>query len=119
MSSKKDGEIDSITGIIDSVNETTRFSGIICPLILILSRKSVRWGEVYKPVLYPDDWNIEASMWLTDPLPFVPAMWIHLNFFSGFSSTLQIAKVLERSILSAAGPVLLNMGSLAYKYSRH
>jgi hypothetical protein len=28
---------------------------------------------------------------------------------------LQIAKVLDRSILRAAGPVLLNMGSLAYK----
>jgi hypothetical protein len=32
---------------------------------------------------------------------------------------LHIAKVLDRSILRAAGPVLLNIGSLAYKYSKH
>jgi hypothetical protein len=34
----------------------------------------IKWGEVYKPTLYPAVSNIDATIEEVDPLPFVPAM---------------------------------------------
>ena len=47
------------------------------PLIRIRSLKSIKWGDVYNPVLYPCAVNVAANIELTEPLPLVPATWIH------------------------------------------
>ena len=44
--------------------------------VFILSRKSVRCGEVYSPTFIPPADRAAASMELTEPLPLVPATWM-------------------------------------------
>ena len=42
-------------------------------LIVTRSRRSIRCGEVYSPVVYPQARSIEASIAQVEPLPLVPA----------------------------------------------
>src|SRR5690349_11240358 len=58
-----------------------------------------------------------AIIWLHEPLPFVPATCIVLNFSCGLPSHLQIFFVFTRSVLIAAAPILLNMGNRLNRYS--
>ena len=46
--------------------------------IFIRSVYEKRWGDVNKPVLYPDNSKALAIFMLTDPLPFVPPTCIYL-----------------------------------------
>jgi len=67
---------------------TTSFSGISLldtnderlDTILILSRKSKRCGEVYRPVFKPKPAKLWAQNLAVEPLPLVPAIWITLSF---------------------------------------
>ena len=111
--SKKDGFTRENKSAWCRTKSMTYCSLIISPLILILSRKSFKWGEVYRPVLYPACCNIEASMWDTDPLPFVPATWIVLKFLWGCLKYSSNCKVLSRFALYAAWPSLWYIGSWA------
>jgi hypothetical protein len=52
----------------------------ICyPSTSIRYRNENKCGEVYKPVRYPAFCNIFAVFNATDPLPFVPVIWIARN----------------------------------------
>ena len=58
---------------------------------------------------------MEASIWLVDPFPLVPATWMVFIFFSGCPKWAQMANVLSKLGLMAAAPILLNKGSLVYR----
>ena len=60
---------------------------------------------------------MDASIWLTDPFPLVPAMWIDLNLVCGLPSVSQSSTVFVISFLMALAPSRLNIGSLVNKYS--
>ena len=97
--SKKEGSISSINGIILLVKSTTNDLEHISPLTFILSLKSCKCGDVYKPVLYPASCKIAANMWLVEPLPLVPAICMVLNLCCGLPNASQSLIVLVKSFL--------------------
>ena len=115
--SKKDGLIPAKSDLFSSTKLITYCSMIISPFILIRSRKSFKCGDVYSPVLYPASCNMEASMWDTEPLPFVPPTWMVLNCLCGEPKCSSSFNVLSRLALYAALPSLWYMGSWANNHS--
>jgi len=67
-----------------SINSMALFWLISSPFILKRSVNRIRWGEEYNPTLRPVSFRIEAIKAATDPLPFVPAMWIYCRPLWGF-----------------------------------
>ena len=57
-----------------STKSVTNFLSTGKPLIFILSLKSIKCGDVYKPTFKPVSCRTEAIMCDDEPLPFVPAI---------------------------------------------
>ena len=71
-------------------------------------------GEVKRPVLKPPNCKADAVFSATEPLPFVPAMWMEGNAFSGLPNS-SVKRAIELRVSSArmwrgadpAGPLCL------------
>ena len=69
------------------------------PFRAIRSLNRLTKGEVYRPVLYPAAWRMEASIAQVEPLPLVPATWTNLNLSWGSPRSPSSSLVRERPSL--------------------
>ena len=116
VSSKKEGWSGSKNERSSSTKSMTYCWGIISPLIRILSRKSTRCGEVYKPTFSPVCCNMAAMVCAQLPLPFVPAMWIVLYWLCGWLKCASSMWVVDNPSLYAAPPTCWKSGAELNKY---
>ena len=79
------------------------------------SLKSIKWGDVNSPVLYPALWKIAANMCETEPLPWCLQLDSLKVLVRKTVGIIEGFGVFDKSFLSAAGPMRWNMGRFSYK----